>query len=512
MSQSVLGPIGARAATSPDQLAVVDDVSVRTWSELAVEVGQVASGMRLSGARWAVLGENAAPTLIAHVAGLLGGVGTVALSRQLTAIEIVQQARDASVGGLVCGPSSVPAAVDVASELGLPLVVHGTPAPAGASDWAAWLAEQPPLDGFPEGPAAPMMVYTSGTTGKARGTEVKWVPDDPDTARDYLDALRTRAHLPVGFHLVVGPLQHNGPLVAVRHLLTGEPVVVSGRFDAARALDTIERLAVSSTVMVPTHFQRLLALPDAVRAAADVSSLRMVAHTGAGCPEAVKRAMIDWFGPVLVESYGGSESGTLCRISSDEWLVHPNSVGRPVAPFAVVVLDADGQELGPGESGRLGFRTSGTRRISYHGDPQKSAAAYIAPGVFTLGDIGHVDGDGFVYVTDRESDMVISGGVNLYPSESEGALAEHPGVADVAVIGIPEPDLGEQLLALVVPSDPAAPPDAAELEQWGRARLAAYKVPRRFEFIDELPRNEMQKIDKRALRRPYWASERTIAG
>ena len=204
------------------------------------------------------------------------------------------------------------------------LVVHGTNSddlPAGATDWAHWLA------------------------GRARGTEVKWVPVKPDTAARCLEQLRGKSHVPEGAHLVVGPLQHNGPLVAVRHRLRGHPVVVPKRFDAAGTLRAIEQYAVASSVMVPTHFQRLLALPYQTRAASDVSSLRMVAHTGAGCPEPVKRAMIDWFGPVLVESYGGSESGTLCRISSDDWLAHPNSVGRPVQPFEVVVLDVDGVEL-----------------------------------------------------------------------------------------------------------------------------------------------------------------------
>ena len=165
-----------------------------------------------------------------------------------------------------------------------------------------------------------------------------------------------------------------------------------------------------------------------------------------------------------------------------------------------------------GQPGRLGFRAPDDRGISYHGDPEKTAAAYLAPGVFTLGDIGFVDAEGFVHVTDRESDMVVSGGVNLYPSEAESVLLEHPEVADIAVVGIPEPDMGEQLLALVVPRDPQDPPAPEELERFCRVGLAAYKVPRRYQFVAELPRNEMQKVDKRGLRRPYWDSDRTIAG
>lgn len=514
MTHEVLGAIEEQLRDDPNGRALADQDSTWSWADVADELCRAAAGMRAVPGRWGVFGDNSGPTLIAHVAGLLAATGTVALSRQLTRAEIVRQGQDADVVGLVAGPSSATAAVAAAAELGVPVVVHGAPAdlPCGATAWNSWLAAQEPLTQVPNGPAAPMMVYTSGTTGRARGTEVKWVPVKPETAVGYLESLRGRGHLPEGPHLVVGPLQHNGPLAAVRHLLGGQPVLVLARFEATEVLRMIERYRVTSTVMVPTHFQRLLALDEGVRAAVDVSSLRMVAHTGASCPEKVKRAMIDWFGPVLVESYGGSEVGTLCRIGALDWLAHPNSVGRPVEPFEVVVLDADGAPVPVGEPGRLGFRAPHDRSISYHGDPVKTAAAYLLPGVFTLGDIGFVDAEGFVHVTDRESDMVLSGGVNLYPSEAETVLLKHPEVADIAIVGIPEPDMGEQLLALVVPRDLQDPPAPEELERFCRDELAAYKVPRRYQFVAELPRNEMQKIDKRRLRRPFWDSERTIAG
>ena len=220
--------------------------------------------------------------------------------------------------------------------------------------------------------------------------------------------------------------------------------------------------------------------------------------------------MIEWFGPIFTESYGGSESGTLCRIDSREWLAHRGSVGRPRSPYEVVVLGEDGQPLPPREVGILGFRAPEGRGPRYHADPEKTQNAYIAPGVFTLGDVGYVDADGYVYITDRMADMVVSGGVNLYPAESEQALASHPAVAEVAVIGVPHPDLGESLLALVVPSGDR--PEPAELEAYCRERLAPYKVPRAYEFRDELLYNAMGKPDKKAMRAPYWSSERTIAG
>jgi long-chain acyl-CoA synthetase len=262
--------------------------------------------------------------------------------------------------------------------------------------------------------------------------------------------------------------------------------------------------------MVPTHFQRLLALPPKVRARYDVSSLLQVSHTGSACPAEVKRAMIEWFGPVLTESYGASEAGTLARIDSSEWLERPGSVGRAQPPFEVLVTDDAGRPLPPGETGLLAFRAPEGRGVRYHADPEKTKAAYLSPGVFTLGDVGHVDPDGYIFITDRAADVVVSGGVNLYPAESEAVLRMHPAVADVAVIGVPDPDFGESLRALVVTAGDEPP--TGELDRFCREKLAAYKCPKAYEFVPELQRNAMGKLDKRAMRRPYWRSERTIAG
>ena len=521
MADLPLGPIAEIAAIDPDGVALVDGASIRTWTDVAAELRAAASAM-LAGApdpdqRWGVLGDNASPTLLAHAAGLMAGVGTVAVSRQLTLPELSDQVEDSTMVGLIAGPGGAATAV-AALEAGLvtTVVVHSgadvTSSHPGLVTWEEWLAAAPVTEDFPDRPARPAMVYTSGTTGRARGTQTRWVLAPVETHRQYLDKLRERAQFPEGAHLVVGPLQHNGPLTAVRHLLLGRPVVIVGRFDAATVLALIETYRVTSSVMVPTHFQRLLAVEPSVRSATDVSSVQLIAHTGSACPSDVKRAMIDWFGPVLLESYGGSESGTLCRISSPDWLEHPGSVGRAVEPFRVIVVDEDGNDVGVGETGILAFEAPEGFGPTYHQDPEKTAKAYVRPGAFTLGDMGHVDENGFIFITDRLSDMVVSGGVNLYPSESEAVLRDHPGVADVAVIGIPHADLGEQLLALVVPSDAANPPSSDELQAFCRERISAYKIPRRYEFISELPRNEMQKVDKKALRRPYWDSDRTIGG
>lgn len=516
-----LGPIAETLAADPDGIALVDASGERTWAQAVREMSGAAAQLLASAPdpdqRWGVMGDNTAPTLMAHAAAVMAGVGAVAVSRQLTVPELTDQIEDSGMVGLIAGPSSAPTAI-AALEAGLvdTVVLHSgattQSTAAGIVEWSDWVAATPDLPDFPDRPARPAMVYTSGTTGRARGTQTRWVLAPVTTHREYLAKLRERAQFPEGAHIVVGPLQHNGPLTAVRHLLLGRPVVVVGRFDGAEVLRLIERYGVTSSVMVPTHFQRLLAVDAQDRAAIDVSSLQLVAHTGSACPADVKRAMIDWFGPVLIESYGGSESGTLCRIGSNDWLAHPGSVGKAVEPFTVIVVDDEGNDLATGETGILAFEAPEGFGPTYHQDPEKTAKAYVRPGAFTLGDMGHVDAEGFIFITDRMSDMVVSGGVNLYPSESENALRQHPQVADVAVIGIPHPDLGEQLLALVVPDDPASPPDASALESFCRDLISSYKIPRVYEFLDELPRNEMQKVDKKALRRPYWDSDRTIAG
>ncbi len=378
-------------------------------------------------------------------------------------------------------------------------------------DWAAWTGKPTPNLDLAGRPARPLLVFTSGTTGRAGATEVIWTRGaPPPDARGYAETAAAESTFPAGPHLIVGPLQHTGPLTSLRHLLSGQPVVVLDRFDAEEVLRLIQDARVTSTVMVPTHFTRLLALDEQVRAGYDVSSLRMVAHTGSACPERVKRAMIAWWGPVLTEAYGGSELGTVARIDSEEWLANPGSVGRAVPPLVIEAYDEAGRVQPRGTTGVLGITLPPGRTVRFVGDETKSARAYLAPGIATLGDVGHVDADGFVFITDRVSDMVVSGGVNLYPAECEQVLIRHPDVAEVAVIGISDADLGEALLALVVPAtetlDTAALDTVSltgKLDAFCRTELAGYKCPRSYRFVPDLIRNEMGKLDKRAMRDLY---------
>jgi acyl-CoA synthetase (AMP-forming)/AMP-acid ligase II len=290
----------------------------------------------------------------------------------------------------------------------------------------------------------------------------------------------------------------------MRLLVRGVPMVILAKFDAEQTLEAIATYKTETSVMVPTHFVRLLALPETVKAKYDVSSMKLVAHTGASCPVDIKRSMIDWWGLIFTDAYGATEVGTTCQISSADWLENPGSVGRPVPPFSVIVLDDDGNEVPANTEGRLFFKDSTGRGVIYPNDAEKTKAANIAPGVFTLGEIGYVNEGGFVYITDRFSDMVVSGGVNIYPAEAEQVLVQHPDLLDVACIGIPHAEMGEELKALAIPRDVKNPPDAKEVLAFCRERLSHFKCPRTIEFVDDLGRNTMGKINKRKLRAPYW--------
>ena len=498
------------AEERPDQIALSDPDRSFTWSQLDENLNRAANALLASDLgpdrRIAVFAENAAETVLAHMGALLGGASSVPVNFHLTADEVAYILGDSDTRVLFVGPETAERGVEAAKQAGVGTVVGwNCTGIAGVSDWESWLASASPADPPSDHEPRPNLLYTSGTTGRPKGTELP--PTMFAAGKDIAEHVERVAQNPFahfGTHLIVGPLYHTGPLSGSRNLVGGVPIVVLSRFDAEKVLSSIEEHRVESAVLVPTHFVRLLALPEETRARYDLSSLRFVFHTGAKCPVEVKRAMIDWWGPVIWEAYGASESGTTCSIGSQDWLEHPGSVGRCAPPFEAVVVDDEGNRVPANTEGRLYFRDTTGRGIVYHNDAAKSAEAHLEPGVFTLGEIGYVDEDGFVFITDRFSDMVVSGGVNIYPAESENELINHPEIEDVACIGIPHHEMGEELKALVVPRDPAAPPEGAAIIAWVRDRIATYKCPRSVEIVSELGRNSMGKINKRKLRAPYW--------
>jgi acyl-CoA synthetase (AMP-forming)/AMP-acid ligase II len=305
-------------------------------------------------------------------------------------------------------------------------------------------------------------------------------------------------------YLCPAPLYHAAPIgwsTAAQRI--GATVVVMEKFDAVRALQLIEEHRVTHAQFVPTHFVRMLKLPDDDRLKFDHSSLEVVVHAAAPCPVEVKQRMIEWWGPIIYEYYAGSEGNGFCAVGPEEWLQHPGTVGKPVMG-TLHILEEDGTEVEPGGVGQIWFDSGA--KFEYHNDPAKTASAFNAAGWSTLGDIGRIDDDGYLYLTDRASHMIISGGVNIYPQEVENALALHPDVADVAVIGVPNAEMGEEVKAVVVPAEgaTAGPELERDLLAYCRSRIAHYKCPVSVDFVVELPRLPTGKLLKRQLRSQYW--------
>ena len=498
-------------AERPGEVAVRDERKALDWMRLDDVLNRVANGLQAvdlgPGRRIAVFAENAVETAMANLGGLIGGASVVPVNFHLTAEEVAYILNDSGARVLFVGPETAERGVAAAAASEITNVI-GWCNEAGVESWDGWLAAQSAAEPSSELPPRPNLLYTSGTTGRPKGTELPpTMFAGGDTVAEHIANLAAAPVADAGTHLVVGPMYHTGPLSGARSLAAGVPCVILARFDAEKTLKAIQDHKIGNTVMVPTHFVRLLALPDDVKARYDTSSLIRVAHTGAKCPVDVKRAMIEWWGPVFVDAYGASEVGTTCAITSEEWLAHPGSVGQAVPPFEAMILDDDDNPVPPNTEGRLFFKDATGRGVIYHNDPEKSAAAHIAPGVFTLGEIAYMDEDGYVYITDRFSDMVVSGGVNIYPAEAEQVLIEHDAILDVACIGIPHPEMGEELKALAIPHDLQAAPSGEAAIAWCRERLSHYKCPRTFEWVDTLGRNTMGKINKRKLRAPYWEGQ-----
>ena len=494
---------------SPNAIALADPNHSYTWVETNEILNRCANNILESDLgekrRVAVFAENAGETAFAHLGALLGGASSVPVNFHLTAEEAAYILEDSEAQILFVGPHTLERGLEAARQAGVQRVIGWKcEASEDLVDWTNWLQEGNPENPPDEIKPLPNLLYTSGTTGRPKGTELPpTMFAGGNSITQHIEGLKLSAFAEYGTHLVVGPMYHTGPLSGMRLLTLGIPSVVLGRFDAEKTLAAIDQHKTETAVMVPTHFVRLLALPDEIKQKYDVSSMRLAAHTGAKCPVDVMRSMIEWWGPIFRDAYGASEVGTVCAITSEEWLEHEGSVGRTIPPFSAEVLDEDFNALPPNTEGRLFFRDATGRGIIYPNDPEKTASANPEPGLFTLGEIGYIDDDGYVFITDRFSDMVVSGGVNIYPAEAEQILIDHPDIADVACIGIPHPDLGEELKALIIPTHSDTPPDMGELSEWLRERLTHYKCPRSYEVVGTLLRNTMGKINKRKLRDAY---------
>jgi len=368
-------------------------------------------------------------------------------------------------------------------------------------DWKRFLDGQVPWEVEERRPGT-LMPYTSGTTGRAKG--VRRLPQTPEQLAQLQQGMRQVLGIEPGMRaLHPAPLYHSAPSsYAVQAALHGELLVLEERFDAERALSLIERHRLTHAYLVPTMYVRLLRLPEAVKRRYDLSSMRFVASTGSPCPAEVKRAMIDWWGPVFNESYAASELGYVTSISSEEALRKPGAAGRPVGEARLRILDESGRELPRGQVGLIYARQPAYPDFTYNNNAE-ARRTIERDGLLSLGDMGFVDDDGYLYVCDRAADMVISGGVNIYPAEIEAVLTLMPGVRDCAVFGIPDEEFGEALAA-AVQTEPGSSLHAEDIRRFLQEKIANYKVPKVIAFHEELPREESGKIFKRRLRAPYW--------
>ncbi len=422
----------------------------------------------------------------------LAGLYYVPVSTHLLAPEVAYILRD-------CRARLVLTTSDKLATLprGPDLVVATTDGAPGTVDYEAALSVQPAVP-VPPRPVGRPVLYSSGTTGPPKAIVRPMAPPEarglPAPVLPVLSALRLDE---TSVYLSNGPLYHAAPLGFSLHALScGGTCIVPRRFDAERSLTLIARHRVSHSQWVPTMFVRLLALPEEARTRHDLSSMRRAVHAAAPCPAAVKAEMIAWWGPILAEYYAGSEGIGMTWIESDEWLAHPGSVGRAMAG-RIHIADEDGRDLPAGEVGQIWF--SGGPAFAYLNAPEKTRAAVNGKGWATYGDLGHLDPDGYLYISDRRSDLIVSGGVNVYPQEVEDVLAGHPAVADVAVVGVPDPEYGERVHA-VVQIRPGHDGDGPHLLAYCRERLAGPKCPRSFGFAVAIPRTEMGKLLRRVVK------------
>lgn len=495
------------AAERGDAPAVISDAGDRTRGEVNANANRLVRALRARGVKagdgLALLCANRPEFLETVAAARRAGLRLTTVNWHLTGDEAGYIVDDCEATAFVADAQFAHVArraADLAPRLRASIAVGG--AVDGFEDWDGVLAPESGVD-VDDPVVGSTMLYTSGTTGRPKGVRR---PPDPRSALDVAKLTQYRGDRHV--HLCTGPLYHAAPLSfsLTAPAAMGVPVVMMDGWSAERTLALVEEHRVTHTHMVPTMFHRLLALRDDVKSRYDISSLVFIIHGAAPCPVDVKQRLMDWLGPIVWEYYAATEgAGTL--VGPDEWLRKPGTVGRVSPPDHVRIFEEAGNEAGPGEIGTVYLKAPADDRFEYFKAPEKTQGAY-RDSHFTLGDVGYVDDEGYLFLTDRSAHLIISGGVNVYPAEVEAALLAHPAVGDVGVVGQPDDEWGEIVVAAVEPRMGVEPTDTLgfELVEWCRGRIAHYKCPRRVIFVEALPRHDNGKLYKHQLREQLRAT------
>ena len=500
------------AKIAPERIAYEMAGSGETLSfgQLDSRSNQAAHGLRKlgveAGENIALLFENCLEFVVLTWAAQRSGVFYTAISGHLTASEISYIVGDCAAKVLVLSSKYaelLPAIQSACPDVRIYVSGKGTDP---ETDWNAFVSLMP-NDPIQDETVGADLLYSSGTTGRPKGVVREFTRQPIETVIPPLMTVlcETMANMnDQSVYLSPAPLYHAAPLrTSMMAVMLGGKSIIMERFDASEMLRLIDQHQVTHTQVVPTMFVRMLRLPRAEREAYHLSSLKVIFHAAAPCPQEIKRQMLDWVGPILIEYYAGSEANGVTVSTSDDWLKYPGTVGRSLIGD-ILVVDENDRELPVGKIGDVYF-DSGIE-FSYRADPDKTAKAYLRLGCSTLGDVGHVNEEGFLFLTDRASYTIISGGVNIYPQETEDLLACHPDVADVAVFGVPNEEMGEEVKAVVQLEDGVAPSaaKAEELMEYCRSRLSRIKTPKSIDFRKDLPRTPTGKLTKRKLKDEYW--------
>lgn len=501
------------ARENPHGIAIYSGFGNRTFAALNENANRLANAMRarglMPGDGVALMCRNRPEFLEVFLAAMRIGLRLTPINTHLTAREVAYIVTNSQAQLFFMEPELLNVGtqnLDIAKATSIVEITAEVPA---NSDYAQLIAKAP-ADEPASMVAGTLMLYTSGTTGKPKGV---W-RELPESIEPQYQGTFANYNPLEDTAMCCGPAYHSAPLLFDLQwpLASGVPIVMLEKWDASAILDVISKYKISHAHMVATMFQRLLAVASATRHAHDLTSLRLLIHGAAPCPVPVKRSMIEWLGPVLVEYYGATEGGNGIHVTSEDWLQKPGTVGRLDPSLGHAILDINGEVCAIGKVGRIFFRAPKTGRFSYFGDPEKTTLAYLGDR-FTLGDMGYLDADGYLFLTGRIAECIISGGVNIYPQEIDDVLLSHPAVKDVCTVGVPDEEWGEKVVSVVVlkESDKASDHVCAALVAHVSATLAPFKRPRRIVFTEELPRTATGKLLRQQVRALFWAeSNRSI--